>query len=110
MPGGMAETNESPLAAGVRELAEELGAQVTATGLLCVEWVEPHGPWDDMIAFIFDGGTLHAPQAAHLAPQDAEVSEHRFFEVETGLSLLPARQRARAAHALRTLVLQRRLR
>ncbi|MGW7517827.1 NUDIX domain-containing protein [Streptomyces sp. NPDC054796] len=103
LPGGMAEANESPLAAVMRELDEELGAEVTSQGLLCVDWVEPHGPWDDLLAFVFDGGVLNPSQAARLTPRDAEVSEHRFFDVETALSLLPARQRARAAHALRTL-------
>jgi hypothetical protein len=37
---------------------------ITLRGLLVVDWVAaPHGPWDDQIAFIFDGGTLDAHQA-----------------------------------------------
>ena len=58
LPGGMAEANEPPAAAVRRELQEELGLNVTVGGLLCVDWVSPHGPWDDLLNFIFDGGTL----------------------------------------------------
>ncbi|ALO09518.1 NUDIX hydrolase [Streptomyces venezuelae] len=57
LPGGMVEANEPPETAVSRELREELGLEVTLRGLLVVDWVAPHGPWDDQIAFVFDGGT-----------------------------------------------------
>ncbi|HEX7658864.1 MAG TPA: NUDIX domain-containing protein [Pseudonocardiaceae bacterium] len=56
MPGGMAEVNESPHKAVERELKEELDLDIEAGRLVCVDWVSPHGPWDDLLAFIFDGG------------------------------------------------------
>lgn len=56
LPGGMSEENEEPLTTVHRELTEELGlADINMQGLLCVDWVEPHGPWDDLLAFVFDG-------------------------------------------------------
>src|SRR3954469_4346658 len=55
MPGGMAAVNEPPHQAVQRELKEELDLDVTVGRLLCVVWVSPHGPWDDLLAFIFDG-------------------------------------------------------
>lgn len=58
LPGGMAEANEPPKQAVRRELWEELGREIDVRGLLVVDWGAPHGPWDDQIAFIFDGGTL----------------------------------------------------
>jgi hypothetical protein len=35
-----------------------------------VDWVPPHGPWDDQLAFIFDGGTLSADRSNGLPPAD----------------------------------------
>ncbi|MEU7115052.1 NUDIX hydrolase [Streptomyces sp. NPDC046182] len=75
LPGGMAEANEPPEDAVTRELVEELGLKVTVRGLLVVDWVAPHGPWDDQIAFIFNGGILAPDQAARLTPQDDELAE-----------------------------------
>ncbi|MEU4999706.1 NUDIX hydrolase [Streptomyces sp. NPDC021622] len=103
LPGGMAETNEPPQAAAHRELREELGLTVRLRGLLCVDWVAPHGPWDDQLAFIFDGGTLTPDVSASLHPQDHELSACEFFAPEKALSLLPPRTRRRAAQALRAL-------
>ncbi|HWG65189.1 MAG TPA: NUDIX domain-containing protein, partial [Streptosporangiaceae bacterium] len=60
LPGGMAEANEPPADAVRRELREELGLGIQVGDLLCVDWVSPHGPWDDLLNFIFDGGTLTA--------------------------------------------------
>lgn len=99
LPGGMAEGNEAPEDAVRRELREELGLTVAGLRFLCVDWVEPHGPWDDLLGFVFDAGVLSPRQAAELKPSDEEVSEHRFFEVSDALPLLPDRQRARAAQA-----------
>jgi 8-oxo-dGTP diphosphatase len=61
LPGGMAEANESPVAAARRELKEELGLELEIGRLLVVAWVPPHGPWDDSLMFIFDGGGSHRP-------------------------------------------------
>ena len=52
LPGGMAEANEPPADAVRRELCEELGLEVRVGSLLCVDWVSPHDPWDDLINFI----------------------------------------------------------
>ncbi|MGW5465970.1 NUDIX domain-containing protein [Streptomyces sp. NPDC003996] len=88
LPGGMAEANEPPEEAVRRELVEELGLHVTLRGLLVVDWVAPHGPWDDQLAFIFDGGTLDQDQADRLRPRDEELSEAAFVTAaEAGLRL-----------------------
>ncbi|WP_093802115.1 NUDIX hydrolase [Streptomyces sp. Wb2n-11] len=103
LPGGMAEANEPPDAALRRELREELGLSTTSLQFLCVDWVEPHGPWDDYLGFVFDAGVLAPSQAAELQPCDDEISEHGFFDVPKALQLLPARQRARVKQALQAL-------
>lgn len=78
LPGGMAEANEAPSAAVQRELREELGLEVSLTSLLAVDWVSPHGPWDDLIAFVFDGGELDDEQATALKISDDELSAFEF--------------------------------
>ncbi|MFB7470097.1 NUDIX domain-containing protein [Kitasatospora sp. NPDC056184] len=95
LPGGMAEANEAPEAAARRELREELGLEIVTRALLVVEWVPPHGPWDDQLAFILDGGEITTDQANALRPHDAELTE--------AAMLAPAEAR----HLLRTRLLPR---
>ena len=84
MPGGMAEANEPPIEALRRELAEELGLEIAARDitLLCVDWVSPHGPWDDSLMFIFDAGTLTVDQVARLRLADSELAAYEFCTPE----------------------------
>jgi 8-oxo-dGTP pyrophosphatase MutT (NUDIX family) len=83
LPGGMAEANESPIAAAVREVEEELGFTAQISGLLLVDWVDAHGPWDDLLVFIFDGGTVGEEDVHHMSVADEELSEFAFFPPET---------------------------
>ncbi|MGW3974201.1 NUDIX domain-containing protein [Streptomyces ardesiacus] len=103
LPGGMAEDNEAPEDALRRELREELDLAVADLRFLVVDWVGPHGPWDDLLGFVFDAGVLSAEQVAGLKPVDEEISEHRFFKIPEALPLLPERQRARTVNALQVL-------
>ncbi|WP_446462804.1 NUDIX domain-containing protein [Streptomyces sp. BRA346] len=96
----MCAANESPADAARRELSEELGLAVELRGLLCVDWVAPHGPWDDQLAFVFDGGTLSADQIRCLYPRDHELSACEFVAPDDALAMLPPRTRRRAAQAL----------
>jgi 8-oxo-dGTP pyrophosphatase MutT (NUDIX family) len=100
LPGGMVEANESPLAAVRRELIEELGIELPRCALLCVDWVPPHGPWDDQLAFIFDGGRLPDTERDRLAVRDDELSEYRFVRAEEVDALLRPRLWRRVEVAL----------
>ena len=80
LPGGMAEANESPADAVRRELREELGLNLQVGDLLCVDWVSPHGPWDDLVNFIFDGGILDECAIANLQLMDDELRAYEFCD------------------------------
>ena len=103
LPGGMAENNEPPRAAAVREVGEELGLPIEPGRVLVLDWIGPHGPWDDQLAFIFDGGTLDEDQADRLRPRDDELSEAAFVTAAEAAGRLQDRTRRRFEHALKAL-------
>jgi ADP-ribose pyrophosphatase YjhB (NUDIX family) len=80
LPGGMAEANEPPADAVRRELREELGLGLQVSDLLCVDWVSPHGPWDDLVSFIFDGGVLDEQAISRLRITDDELRAYEFCD------------------------------
>lgn len=86
--GGMAEANEPPIEAASREAKEELGLEIVAGRLLVVDWVAPHGPWDDSLMFVFDGGVLAEDQQKRISLRDHELSGFRFCDEGEAASLL----------------------
>jgi 8-oxo-dGTP diphosphatase len=105
LPGGMAEANEPPAEALGRELREELGLGIEVGELLCVDWVSPHGPWDDLLSFIFDGGTLSNRDIDSLRLADHELRAFEFCDhLHAKARLRPDvwRRVTAALHALKT--------
>ncbi|MGH3611474.1 MAG: NUDIX domain-containing protein [Pseudonocardia sp.] len=82
LPGGMVEANESPTDGALRELAEELELAPVIGRPLVVEWVGAHGPWDDQIVFVFDGGVLTEDDIAGIRIRDSEIADWRFSDVD----------------------------
>ncbi|WP_345353692.1 NUDIX hydrolase [Actinoallomurus liliacearum] len=105
LPGGMSEANEPPAETVRRELKEELGLEVMVGDLLCVDWVSPHGPWDDSLMFVFSGGRLRSDEITALKITDGELRRFGFStEAEAAVRLRPYvwRRVINALAALRT--------
>nr|MDT0662598.1 NUDIX hydrolase [Micromonospora sp. DSM 115978] len=77
IPGGYVEPGESPRAACMREIREELGLNVEVGPLLVVDWAPADGEGDKVL-FIFDAGSLSGGAQQQIAFPDGEITEHRF--------------------------------
>ncbi len=89
IPGGMIELDESPRAACVREIAEELAIVPRLGAMLSVDWVPPRPPWDAGLLFVFDGGVITAAEAATIQLPADELDRFAFAETAELDTLLP---------------------
>jgi 8-oxo-dGTP diphosphatase len=103
IPGGYVEPGESPKAACIREVHEELCIRPPIGELLSVDWA-PHPDEGDKVLFIFDGGTLSDDVLRAIQFRDGEISEYSFAEA----AALPSLTVARLAHRLQETLAARR--
>jgi 8-oxo-dGTP pyrophosphatase MutT (NUDIX family) len=99
VPGGYVEPGESPRAACVREVREELGIEPPVGGLLVVDWA-PLESEGDKILFLFDGGTLAQRWRHRIALQADELTGWRFAAADDLPALLPPRLSRRVLAAI----------
>lgn len=97
LPGGYVEPGESPRAAAIREVYEELGIQPEIGGLVLVDWA-PHPNEGDKLLFLFDGGKLSSEH--RLIFQDHEIEEASFEDRDGLWRLTPERLARRISQAL----------
>jgi 8-oxo-dGTP pyrophosphatase MutT (NUDIX family) len=90
IPGGYVEPSESPYAACVREVGEELGITTPLGRLLVTDWA-PADREGDKILYIFDGGTLDDDDLTRIAFEDGEIAEFRYVALSDLAELVPAR-------------------
>jgi 8-oxo-dGTP diphosphatase len=95
IPGGCVEAGESPYAAAVRELKEELGISVLPGRLLVVDWVPPRPRHTEGVMFVYDGGILDQPRQAEIRLPEGELRSwawNTVAQAEARLSDLLARR------------------
>jgi 8-oxo-dGTP diphosphatase len=103
LPGGLLDHGEPPQAGCRREVAEELGLQITPGPLLTIDWVPPDGVRPrPIVHFIFDGGELDDDVPIEL--QETELDDYLFVEPGDLASYLPPIIAARVTAALRSRV------
>jgi 8-oxo-dGTP pyrophosphatase MutT (NUDIX family) len=103
IPGGYVEPGESPYAACIREIGEELGITPRVGSMLVVDWA-PAEREGDKILYVFDGGTLSDADVRRIAFEDGEITEFRYVEPAGLGHLVPGR----LARLLGTALLARR--
>ncbi|WP_324198889.1 NUDIX hydrolase [Nocardia amamiensis] len=104
LPGGVVEAGESPFAAVVREVDEELGLAVRMGRLLVVDWVPPGLYPSDGVMLVYDGGLLSADQTAAIVLQAEELRSWAWCDETEAAKRLPdvlARRVAAACRARR---------
>jgi 8-oxo-dGTP diphosphatase len=104
IPGGYVEPGESPRAACIREVKEEIGLTVSPGAHLVVDWA-PAATEGDKLLFVFDGGALSDGDLKNIRFADGELTHWRFVAATDLDELMPARlvRRIRAAvHAKAT--------
>ncbi len=100
IPGGYVEPDESPRAACVREIGEELGITFEPGRLLVVDWA-PLATEGDKLLFIFDGGLVTPESLGQVVFSDGEVAETGLFEPSTLDTYTPSRLSRRLQTAIR---------
>lgn len=100
IPGGIVEVDEPPRRAAQREAHEEIGLDIEPGELLVVDWKPRDGDFTEVVALLFDGGTLTARDIDRIVIEPSEVRGYRFVELDEAATLLDAELFARVAAGL----------
>lgn len=105
LPGGIVEENESPKAACIREVTEEIGLSLVIGRLLCLDYQGLRPNKSESLQFIFDGGYVSADQINDIKLQEAELLDYAFIDVINTEHYLGTQLGKRCAAAFKALEL-----
>jgi 8-oxo-dGTP diphosphatase len=99
MPGGGAESADSPRRACERELREELGIDVAVGGLLAVDWIPARSQGFAELIYVFDGGRLTSREIESIRIPERELTAYRFMTLPDAVACLTQADGRRLAAA-----------
>lgn len=100
LPGGVVEHGEPPHRGCEREVAEEVGLELTAGTLLACQWNGPRGERPRaFVSLVFDCGTI--PNGTTITLQTEELNDHAFVAPDRAGTLLHPAIAPRLEAALR---------
>ncbi len=82
LPGGVVEENESPKAACLREVGEELGLELPIGRLLLVDYNHPRDQKTESLMFIFDGDIITSEIETRIKLNQEELLDWQFFDTD----------------------------
>lgn len=88
IPGGTIDEGEFPKECAEREIREEIGLDITAERLLCVDFVIPKDTPYENIQFVFFGGILKKEVIRKIQIPKDELSEFCFVDTEEATKIL----------------------
>jgi len=91
-PGGAVDKDESPRAACIREVKEEVGVDVGRLRLVSMDYCSKHDEKDESLQMIFDGGVLTETQISGIRLAEGEIDAHQFVSIGRAQELLGPRQ------------------
>lgn len=100
VPGGVVELDESPRAACVREVNEELGLNIFVGRLLCIDYRPKEAHKTESVHFIFDGGVIDPMHIEQIRLPQNELERYVFLPPADALPMLDIHLQRRVTHAL----------
>jgi 8-oxo-dGTP diphosphatase len=93
LPGGTIDENESPLAAAIREIKEELDLEIMANRLQLrvINYIHASEGFNDSYRFLFDGGVLDDASIESIHLQPSELESMQFADVGQSMNLIQQR-------------------
>lgn len=101
LPGGVADADESPLAAATRAVRRELGLDTRLGRLLVLDWVGPSSNRIEGLLFVYDGGTLTPEQRRSVVLPPDELEDWAWCDDDELRTRLPVHMLPRIRTALR---------